>query len=266
METQHAYKAVSYFAATFFVTFSLWFLGANFSHTAPDHTFYMPIMLLGLATPFVLSLLFLYKFHEKEAMRDFIDRIVNIKRAHLAMLPTFLIVPFSVIISIGLSLLVGGGVDQFALAEAFSFDAFVPVLLLLVLAATFEELGWRGYAFDALQAKLPMLWASLAFGVLWSFWHFPLVFVKDSYQYQLFQENVWFGINFFVSIIPMGVIISWVCVKNNKSIAIAILYHLVINLSQEVLQIEQSTKCIQTGVLSIMVACILYKDKKFFLR
>ncbi|MBN2964703.1 CPBP family intramembrane metalloprotease [Sulfurospirillum sp. T05] len=242
-----------------------WFLGAFLSHQETNHPFYMPLMLSGLIAPFVIGLLFLYRL-DIRAKLDFYERIYSLRRIRPVMLFAFLIPPLSMLLAITLSLLFGGEVSQFAKAEDFSFEFLVPALTLLILAATFEELGWRGYAFDSLAAKFNLFGASLVFGVLWSAWHFPLVFVKDSYQYQLLQEDIWLGVNFFISIVPLGVILSWVCVKNNKSILIAILYHLFINLSQEMFQVEQSTKCIQTVVLFFIAGGIVWWDKKLFFR
>ena len=51
----------------------------------------------------------------------------------------------------------------------------------------------------------------------------------------------------------MGIIISWICVNNNKSIIAAILFHFIINISQETLSMTQATKCIETGVLALIV-------------
>jgi len=138
------------------------------------------------------------------------------------------------------------------------------VLLILVLAAGFEELGWRGYAFDSLQSRYNFFTASIIFSILWSLWHFPLIFVNNSYQYEIFHENIWFGVNFFVSIIPMGVIISWICIKNRKSIIAAILFHFIINMSQEMLEMTQITKCIETVVLTVVVVAIIAIDKEMF--
>ena len=95
-------------------------------------------------------------------------------------------------------------------------------------------------------------------------WHFPLILVKDSYQYEIFHENIWFATNFFVGIVPMGVIISWICLKNRKSVLAAILFHFMINMSQEMLTITQQTKCIETIVLTVVAIAIIVIDKELF--
>lgn len=132
------------------------------------------------------------------------------------------------------------------------------------MAAGFEELGWRGYAFDSLQSRYNLFTASIIFSILWSLWHFPLIFVNSSYQYELFHENIWFAVNFFVSIIPMGVIISWFCIKNGKSVIAAVLFHFIVNMSQEMFAMTQTVKCIETAVLAVVAAVIVVLDKEMF--
>jgi membrane protease YdiL (CAAX protease family) len=198
--------------------------------------------------------------------KDFINRLFNIRLIRWKTLPAFIfIMPFSVLLSILISLLLGESTSQFQLADGFSFSfGSLPVLLLLVMAAGFEELGWRGYAFDSLQSRYNFFTAAIVFGLLWSLWHFPLIFVKDSYQYEIFHENIWFAINFFVSIIPMGIIISWICMKNGKSVIAAIVFHFIINISSEVLNISQITKCIETIILVLVAGAIIIIEKEMF--
>jgi hypothetical protein len=198
--------------------------------------------------------------------RDYINRLLNPRLFQLRTLPVFIfLMPLAVLTSTVLSLPFGGSLAQFQLAEEFSFSSgFVPVLLLLLMAATFEELGWRGYAFDSLQSRYTFFTASLIFGILWSLWHFPLIFVKDSYQYAIFNENIWFGMNFFVSIVPLGIIVSWFCIKNRKSMLAEIAFHFIINMSQEMLAISQVTKCIETFVLTGVVIAIVLRAKELF--
>jgi membrane protease YdiL (CAAX protease family) len=226
----------------------------------------MLLMLPGLMAPLLISVVMIWTSKNSKLQEDFVNRLVNPRLIRLKMLPAFLfIMPLSILVSIAISLLFGESISQFQFAEGFSFSSgFVPVLLLLLLAATFEELGWRGYAFDSLQSRYNYLTASIIFSLLWSLWHFPLIFVKGSYQYEIFHQNFWFGVNFFVSIIPMGIIISWICLKSRKSVIAAIVFHFIINISQEILEISQTTKCIQTAVLILVAALIIAIEKEMF--
>ncbi|MTI81454.1 MAG: CPBP family intramembrane metalloprotease [Firmicutes bacterium] len=266
MILNYRYNTKVYFGMTFLVTYALWFVGAYLSHQDNKSGLYMVFMFLGLMTPFLISIVMITTSKNSELKMDFINRLFNLRLIELKMLPAFLLImPLSVLASIALSLPFGGSISQFQFAEGFSFSTgIVPVLLLLILAASLEELGWRGYAFDSLQSRYNLFAASIIFSVLWSLWHLPLIFVNNSYQYEVFHQNIWFGVNFFVSIIPMGVIISWICIKNRKSVIAAILFHFIVNMSQELLAMSQTTKCIETVVLTIVATVIVVLDKKMF--
>lgn len=266
MISNYKYKPLFYFSMMFLATFALLFVGAYVSFLDDKSGLYMIFLLLGLMAPFLISLVMIFASKNSDLKKDFINRLINPRLIQLKMLPAFLLImPISVVASIFLSLPVGGSISQFQFSEGFSFSSgFVPVLLLLVLAAGLEELGWRGYAFDSLQSRYTYFKASIIFGILWSVWHFPLIFVNNSYQYEIFHQNIWFAVNFFVSIIPMGVLISWICIKNGKSIPAAILFHFLVNISQEMLNISQTTKCIETVVLIVVAAVIIALDKEMF--
>lgn len=265
MISNYKYKPLLYFSMTFLVTYALWFAGAYVSYQ-DESGLYMLLMLPGLMAPFLISLVLILTSKNSDLKKDFVNRLINLRLIQPKMLPVFvLIMPLAVVISIFISLPFGESISQFQFGEGFSFSTgFVPVLFLLVLTASFEELGWRGYAFDSLQSKYNFFTSSIIFGILWSLWHFPLIFVKNSYQYEIFQENIWFGVNFFVSIIVMGVIISWIWIKNKKSVITAILFHFIVNISAEILEITQITKCIETVVLTVFVVAIIAIDKEMF--
>jgi len=63
-------------------------------------------------------------------------------------------------------------------------------VLMLIIGGGQEELGWRGYAQEPLQARMGILPASLVIGVIWGFWHLPLWFMAgdlhSSYSFMAF--------------------------------------------------------------------------------
>lgn len=260
------YNPKLYFLLTFIATYILWFTGAVVRRQENGESSYMIFMILGLISPFLISTILILSSKDKNARKDFTDRLFNFRRIDYKMIPVMLfIMPLSVIISAFISILFGGDSSQLQFAEGFSFSTgFVPVLIVLLLAALFEELGWRGYAFDSLQNRFNLKKATLFFGILWSLWHLPLVFVINSYQWEIWQQNPLYAINFFIGIIPLGVIITWICIKNEKSIPAAVIFHFITNISQEMLNISQNTKCIQTIVIAIVAGLIIKYDKKVF--
>lgn len=266
MISNYRYKLRLYFFLTFMVTFTLWFAGAYVSFHDDRNGLYMLLMIPGLMTPFIISIVMIFSSHRSDLKKDFINRLFNLRLIRWNTLPAFIfIMPLSILLAIVISLQFGESISQFQFADGFSFSfKSLPVLLLLVMAAGFEELGWRGYAFDSLQSRYNFFTAVIVFGLLWSLWHFPLIFVKDSYQYEIFHEDIWFAVNFFVSIIPMGIIISWICMKNRKSVIAAIVFHFIINISSEMLNISQITKCIETIILALVAAALVVLEKEMF--
>lgn len=260
------YKPVTFFFLTFLVTWISWFLSAYFSFQENGGSIFVLFMLPGLIAPFAIALWMIYRSGNKALKNNFVNKLFNLRLIKASAIPAILLImPVAVVLSILISTLFGQSIDQLRLAGKFSFSAgFMPVLLVLFLAASFEELGWRSYAMDSLRIKYNYFTATLLFGLLWSFWHFPLFFIKDYYHYEILHTNILFAINFMVSIFPMAFIISWLCQKNGGSITAAILFHFIINLSQEALEITQITKCIETGVLLIIAAVIVVTNRKMF--
>jgi uncharacterized protein len=53
----------------------------------------------------------------------------------------------------------------------------VPILIVvLLIPALFEEIGWRGLALPRLQSRYGALAASLIIGLAWAVWHVPIWF------------------------------------------------------------------------------------------
>jgi uncharacterized protein len=60
---------------------------------------------------------------------------------------------------------------------------FLPYLLLMVFfGGGQEELGWRGYILDPLEARLGPWLDNIVLGVIWAAWHTPLFFVAGASQ------------------------------------------------------------------------------------
>ncbi len=251
MTNQYIYNGPSYFLAVFAGTFLFWTIGALMSFDPGLADYYMAPMLLGLMMPAIVAIVMIWRQPHSEMKRDFLDRLFSPRRIRpWPFLLTLTLMPLSVLLAILISLAFGGSTEQFQPSEAFSFQTgFIPVLGLLFLAALFEELGWRGYGFESLESGRSFLMASILFGILWSLWHLPLLWVHQSYQYEIYQLSPWYALNFYLSTVVLGIIVSWICHINQRSILVAILFHFVVNLSQEMLSMTQQTKGIQTFVL-----------------
>ena len=80
-----------------------------------------------------------------------------------------------------------------------------------------EELGWRGYALDRLQARWSAGVASLILGLVWASWHLPLFWIAGTYHQQLGVGSVRFWL-YLASFLPQSVLITWVYNHTERSI------------------------------------------------
>jgi membrane protease YdiL (CAAX protease family) len=102
-------------------------------------------------------------------------------------------------------------------AELSGWSGLVPGFFVLLLVPGFggawEEPGWRGYALPRLQVGRSALLASLILGLLWAFWHLPLMVVG---------EVNWSDI---VLVIAASVVFAWVFNSASGSVLIAMVMH-----------------------------------------
>jgi len=266
MQENYAYKPFQFFVVTLLVTWVTWFAAAYFSYQPGTEVYQVLLMLPGLFAPCVVAIALIARSGNKDMKKDFWDRLLNLKRIKWSYLPlTLLLMPAVVSVSILVSVLFGKSINQLKLSDQFSFSAgFVPVLLILMLAPTVEELGWRGYGVDSLNSKYSLFTTTCLFALLWALWHVPLYFINHYYQNELWQTNIIYAINFMVSVWPAAVLMNWLYYRNNRSIAICILFHLTLDAASEGFQAEQFTKCIVTGVLLIVALIVILKEKELF--
>jgi membrane protease YdiL (CAAX protease family) len=102
--------------------------------------------------------------------------------------------------------------------------AFVSIYMMITVALG-EEVGWRGYALPALQARYSALLASLILGVMWALWHLPTFFNPDT-LYSNLPFMLWFAYA-----IPLAVLITWLFNSTGGSVLMAIFFHAVLNAS-----------------------------------
>ena len=93
------------------------------------------------------------------------------------------------------------------------FTLFPILLLIPGMGGAWEEPGWRGFALPSLQAGRSALVASLILGVLWAFWHLPLLMTG---------QMSWWDI---VNIMGSTIVLTWVFNSTGGSVLIVMLFH-----------------------------------------
>lgn len=264
--TGYTYKPGRFFVIVFLFTWAFWIAAAVFGHFKPDNSLILPLMLLGLFVPSITALCMVLTSKNSALKKDYVAKLCMPSRLRpLNILSAIALILMLILASIAVSLLFGQSTEQFALVEGFSFSVGgIPTLLTLILAASLEELGWRGYAQDAIAQRGSWFRSSLIFGALWGLWHLPLFFIPDTYQYTILHENVWYMVNFFLSVIPIVFIVTWVYVKNNRSILACVIFHFFMNFFQEQIAMTQTTKCIETGIFAVAALILILSNRDMF--
>lgn len=116
------------------------------------------------------------------------------------------------------------------------FNSFFVILLMVLLLATVgviknigstlgEEIGWRGFFIFELRKIFSFGGVSIISGIIWSLWHWPLIFLI----YKGSNDILIHIVSFTVMIIGMSVILAYYTFKSN-SLWPAALYHSVHNI------------------------------------
>ena len=259
---KYKYKPVLFFALAYLFTWIFWipaiFLPESISPL---------LMLIGLMAPAIVSTVFIMLSKSDALKQDFKNKIIGFYKVKWLNV-VWAVIVFAIIIAISilLSLAFGQSINQFSLTENFSFTGvgIAGAFITITIASIIEEVGWKGYCEDSIGNYMNWFWESMIFGVLWSFWHFPLIFIQGTYQAGL-MVNPLYVVNFFVSGIPMGFVITWVYLESDRSILACMIFHFFVNFMQEKIALTPETKCLETIVITgVTIIIVMAKKDMFF--
>ena len=262
----YQYKPVRFYTITFLMTWIFWFSAAFAGHKSQNSSISLALMLCGLFVPSITALCMVAFSKSPELKRDLKLKFAGLFRVKPATVVLAILVFGTIIaVSILLSTLFEQSLKQFSFVDDFSFAGGGSIALAtIILAAFLEELGWRGYAEDSIAFYCTWWKESIIFGVVWALWHLPLFFIPDTYHYNILHENPLYMLNFFISIMPLGFIVTWVYVKNQRSLFATIIFHFFVNLLQEKIAMTNTTKCVETIVLFAAAGIVVILNKDMF--
>jgi membrane protease YdiL (CAAX protease family) len=191
----------------------------------------LAVVFLGACGPGVAGIILTYRELGKEGGRDFWHRVFDFRRISPKWYALIILLfPALHLIAIAINHWLGSSPPEFAfIKEAISMPVGIPIIVILyLLQAGLEELGWRGYMLDRLQAIWKPLTASLVLGVFHAFWHLPLFWIVGTNQSR-YLSGVEFAL--FVAFVTSGSFYNtWCYNDNHRSTLAVILLHTVANL------------------------------------
>jgi len=107
----------------------------------------------------------------------------------------------------------------------------IPTILLAGLYAgpLGEELGWRGFLLPKLQKSYSNLNSAIIIGFIWFIWHIPLWWAPFGTLVSGEPISLISVFTYFIMLICLSIIITWLVINSKGSVLIALLFHLSIN-------------------------------------
>jgi len=192
----------------------------------------LALVLVGTFGPGIAGIILVYRQFDKDGRRDYWHRVFDFRRISFRWYALILLLyPAMHLVSIAINNWMGGSPPQFEfIQEAIAMPmGILVVMILYLLQASFEELGWRGYMLDRLQAFWKPLTASLVLGIFHAFWHLPMFWVVGT------NQSRWLNIPdftlFIAFVLASSIYTTWCYNENRRSILAAALLHTMGNLS-----------------------------------
>ena len=115
-----------------------------------------------------------------------------------------------------------------------------------------------------MQEKYSALLSSLILGILWSLWHLPTFFIRDSYQASLGIGTPAFWL-FFAGIIPLNFAFTWIYNNTNRSTLAVILFHAMVNFTGELFTLSEraDTLSILLWFVAAVAITVIWSTKTF---
>ena len=225
----------AFFSLAYLLTWALlapWFYlySVVLNHSIPWWLWLLaPFAYLGGAAPSIAGLVITAGTEGRDAVRRLVRSLVNGRLPFRWYLFT-LVLPLAVTAaSIGL-------VDHDpATWRQFAFGSvLLNIPLAYALALPFgplgEELGWRGYALPRLLARFGPVAATLIIGVMWTFWHVPMMIWMPGASIPDFMGLTTFSVALYLGqLTAISAVMTLIFLRTGGSVLMAVLAHLAFN-------------------------------------
>jgi membrane protease YdiL (CAAX protease family) len=247
-------SATTYFTLVLGWTWLFW--GASVLWGGYDDPSQSLIFLVGGAGPFLIAAALTHLREDPAEGRSFWLRAFDPRPLGAWWLAVALLLhPAIVAASFAVDLALGGSLPPVSAQASSALSILSMLFFVFWFGPLPEEMGWRGFALDRLQARMPALRASLVLGSVWALWHVPLFFVPGSFQAELGFGSTRSWI-FLFSMVPLSVVMTWVYNNTQRGTLAAVLIHYSGNLCGALLPKSDRVAAIEV-VFLVLVATLV---------
>jgi membrane protease YdiL (CAAX protease family) len=186
MANKQARFPYQFFVATFIWSWLIWLplvlASAGILPLGKDlqRAISLPVTIVGVFGPAVGAFYCLKTLDGPDALRRYLRGLLDFRLGWRAWLIPILVLGVSTWVAWKLPELWGEARVEMLLPSAWLFPPYV--LGMILLGGGQEELGWRGYILDPLEARLGAWLGNVVLGFIWALWHLPLFFITGTSQ------------------------------------------------------------------------------------
>ncbi len=246
-----------FIAIAFGISWTCWFFVALTGRNIFTDLEVGIVAVLGGFGPAIAGIIMVYRTNDQAFIRDYWQRVFDLKRiGGVWFLPILLLYPATVLLTF---LLTGIQLDVSPLMEMLRNPGVLvtTVIFVFIFGPFSEELGWRDYALDWLQARYSAFVSSVILGVIWWAWHLPLIAVAGSFLNENGTDPV-FLMGYLYVVIIYSVLFTWVYNNNARSVLAIILLHFSVNLTSRIFVMPAEIFTYNSFVLIAVLALVLW--------
>lgn len=239
----------TFFLLVYLLSLPFWVTNLVFPlHLPVDN---LPVTDIGATfTPLLAAVILVWHEGEPGGVRRFLARAFDYRRITKKTwyLPVIILMPALYVLTYGAMRLAGLPVPT-----TWDIPVFLPLVFgLFFIAAIGEEMGYSGYATDALQARYPALTAALIMGSIHAAWHWPSMIALGQPP----------GLFVMGSLLTVGfrVLTVWLYNNTGGSVFATILFHAVTNTGRSIFPGSRSAYEMGDGVIGyglILIAAVV---------
>ncbi|MEL0456643.1 CPBP family intramembrane glutamic endopeptidase [Flavobacteriaceae bacterium SZ-1-7] len=223
-------KTITFLTITFLWSWTFWIIGLDYLKAGISQETigkFLKVFFAGVYGPAVSALVTTFFYDGFKGTLSLLKKLFVWKTPFK--IYTFIILAPIIFVLLGIaiySIFIGdiGNFDKMAFLS-------IPTVLWAGLYAgpLGEELGWRGFLLPEFQKTFSNLRSAIFIGIFWFAWHSPLFWAPFGTLVSGAPISFLPVATYFLMIICLSIMITWLVINSKGSVLVAILFHLSIN-------------------------------------